>query len=382
VLVTARDAVAGVTERLDDLFLAHVLVDDYHSWATEQAAEAAARAHGVELIASTSESDVLRAARLRTRLGLPGQSVASATAYRDKVQMKRLAHAAGIAVPAFAAVDDPIDLLDFIDMHGFPVVVKPRFGAGAESVWIMRRPEHVTAFLGEERRSTVPYLPGQWMVESFVHGEFFHVDGIMHGGRVVHCWPSQYNGGLAERVQDQRHLSSVLLGRDDARIALLTNLTHDVVSAFPAAELPCAFHLEAWIDGTGKPVLCEIASRAGGGPIAEVYERCFGVQLAKEGLRAQCGSALALDHQPAGPTSPFGWILFSPGHGTFVPPAEPCPVPGVTLSVGLSAGTRRQGVEDATDAAGKALIMADTVSEVGERLRDVSRWWHDTVSWA
>jgi biotin carboxylase len=381
VLLTSRDAVAGVAGCLDDLFLGHVLVDDYHSWTTEQVAEAAARAHGVELVASTSESDVLRAARLRARLGLAGQSTASATAYRDKLQMKRLAQAAGIAVPALAALENPIDLLDFIDVHGLPVVVKPRSGAGAEDVWIMRQPEQVTAFLGNERRSAVPYLPGQWMVESFVCGDFFHVDGIMHDGRVVHCWPSQYNGGVAEWVQGRPHLSSVLLGRDDPRAALLTSLAHDVVSALPPAELPCAFHLEAWINGAGTPVLCEIASRAGGGPIAEVYERCFGVDLAKEGLRAQCGSALTLDHQPAGPAAPFGWILFAAGHGTFVPPAEPCPVPGVTFSVGLPAGTRRQGVEHSSDVAGKALVVAETVGQVGQRVRDVSRWWHDSVSW-
>jgi biotin carboxylase len=381
VLLTSRDAVDGMAGCLDDLFLDHVLVDDYHSWATEQVAEAAARVHGVELVASTSESDVLRAARLRTRLGLAGQDIASAIAYRDKLHMKRLAHAAGIAVPASAAVENPIDLLDFIDNQGLPVVVKPRFGAGAEGVWILRRPEQVMAFLGNERRSTVPYLPGQWMVESFVRGDFFHVDGIMRDGRVVHCWPSQYNSGVAEWVQGQPHLSSSLLGADDPRTELLTRLAHDVVSTLPAAGLPCAFHLEAWIDGAGTPVLCEIASRAGGGPIAEGYERCFGVELAKEGLRAQCGSTLTLDHQPGGPETPFGWVLFAAGRGTFVPPAELCPVPGVTFSVELPAGTRRQGAERASDVAAKALIVAETVGQVRQRARDVSRWWHDSASW-
>lgn len=99
ILLTTPKAVAGAEDVLAEHFPMHRLVDSYHSWSAEQAAEEAARAYGAELVASTSESDVLRAARLRARLGLPGQDVASATAYRDKVVMKRLARAVASACP-------------------------------------------------------------------------------------------------------------------------------------------------------------------------------------------------------------------------------------------------------------------------------------------
>ncbi|MEU7583141.1 hypothetical protein AB0B50_36830 [Streptomyces sp. NPDC041068] len=381
VLVTTPKAVADAQSVLDRHFPRHRLVADYHSWATEQAAEEAAREHGVDLVASTSESDVLRAARLRARLGVPGQSTASATAYRDKLVMKRLAREAGIGVPAFTAVEGPMDLLDFIDAEGFPVVVKPRTGAAAEGVAILREAADVTAFLERGRASDVPHVPGQWMAESFVHGEFFHVDGIMRDGQIVHCWPSEYTGGLAERVFDHVHLGSVLLEADDDRTDVLRGFAADVVEALPPAPAPLAFHLEVWLTADGEPVLCEIASRAGGALIAETYERAFGVHLAKEGLRAQCGSALVPVPQPQVPAAIAGWVLLPPGHGDFVPPAEPCPVPGVELTVKLAAGTRRQGVEHATDAAAEALIVAGTAEEVRKRMGEVTRWWHNNVAW-
>ncbi|WP_405683805.1 acetyl-CoA carboxylase biotin carboxylase subunit family protein [Streptomyces sp. NBC_00057] len=381
VLITTPKAVAEAEEILATHFPRHRLVEDYHSWATEQAAEEAAREHGAELVASTSESDVLRAARLRARLGAPGQSVESATAYRDKLVMKRTARAAGLRVPSFAAVEGPMDLLDFIDAEGFPVVIKPRTGAAAQGVSILRSPADVTAFLEGGRESAVSHVPGQWMVESFARGDLFHVDGIMRDGRIVHSWPCEYTGGLAERVIDGAPLGSVLLERDDARTEVLRQFAADVVAALPAAPDPLAFHLEAWIDPDGEPVMCEIASRAGGALIAEVYERAFGVQLAKEGLRAQCGSDLTLDHQPAAPAGLLGWLLLPAGHGTFVPPAESCPVPGVELEVKLAAGTRRDGVEHATDAAAEALVHAGTAEEVRKRMAEVTKWWHANTAW-
>src|SRR5204863_188858 len=77
VLFTTPKAVAGSEAELAEHFPRHRLVEDYHGWAALRAAESAAREHGVDLVASTSEHDVLRAARLRERLGLPGQGVAS-----------------------------------------------------------------------------------------------------------------------------------------------------------------------------------------------------------------------------------------------------------------------------------------------------------------
>ncbi|GFN09855.1 hypothetical protein Smic_84110 [Streptomyces microflavus] len=312
VLITTPKAVDGAEEVLAASFPRHRLVDDYHGWATEELAEAAARAYGVSLVASTSESDVLRAARLRARLGLPGQDVASAIAYRDKVVMKECAQAAGVRVPAFAAVDSPQDLLDFVDTNGLPVVVKPRAGAGAEGVAFLREPADITDFFARERGSAVPYLPGQWMVESLAHGDFHHVDGIMQDGRVVHSWPARYTGGLAERVRENLHTGSILLAPDEATTHTLQRMTADVIAALPPAPHPLAFHLEAWVGPDGIPVLCEIASRAGGSLIGDQYIRAFGVHLAREGLRAQCGLPLTLTTQPAAPSRSVGHVLLPP----------------------------------------------------------------------
>ncbi|MEU9031171.1 hypothetical protein AB0D46_27400 [Streptomyces sp. NPDC048383] len=381
VLVTMPKAVTGAQDVLAEHFPQHLIVDDYHSWSAERAAEQAARSHGVDLVASSSENDVLRAARLRARLGLPGQGVASATAYRDKVVMKQLVAAAGIAVPAFAPLDSPADLLDFVEAEGYPVVVKPRFGAGAAGVSVLRGPQDVTDFLAGERTSDVPYLPGQWMAESFVSGDFFHIDGIMRDGRVVHAWPAQYTSGCAERIHDELHLGSVMLAADDERTAVLVRMAAEVVAALPAAPHPLAFHLEAWIDGADAPVLCEIASRAGGALIAQAYERAFGVQLAREGLRGQCGAELILTEQPATPAALVGWAMLPPGHGEFVPPAGTCPVPGTRFELLMEAGSEGKGVTHLLDSAASLFVEGPTADSARRRLMAAIDWWNENTAW-
>jgi len=236
-------------------------------------------------------------------------------------------------------------------------------------------------FLTFDKDSGPSHLPGRWMVEEFVRGEFFHVDGIMHDGKVLHAWPSEYSGGIAEHVRDQSSLSSILLAPDDERTAILMRLTVDVIGALPGSPLPLAFHLEAWIGSDGQPVLCEVASRAGGGLIAHTYERAFGVQLAKEGLRAQCGYGLTLCQQPQAPGPACGWVIFPPGRGTFVPPADPCPVPGVDLTLHLKAGTERRGMKHAAESAAGAIVTAETAGGVRDRLNNVLDWWQEKPTW-
>ena len=97
-------------------------------------------------IVRMSEYDLIRAARLRERFGIPGQSVASAVAYRNKVRMKELVRAAGtVAVPGFRAIESPLDLVAAVEEWGFPLVVKPVDGGGSRGVTVVRGPAELEA---------------------------------------------------------------------------------------------------------------------------------------------------------------------------------------------------------------------------------------------
>lgn len=381
VLVTTQAAVRDAPVDPATVFADVHAVTDYRSWRTEVEAEELARRHRVTAVASSSEDDVLRAARLRDRLGLAGQDLASATAYRDKVAMKLAARAAGVPVPAFMAWDSPLDLLDFVAEHGLPVVVKPRRGSGSRRVHILRDDRDVAAVLAAGLLPAAPDRSGEWMVEAFVDAPLCHVDGVMCDGRILHCWPSRYSSGNEEIARTRVPLSSVMLDPDDPDRPVLTGFAADVIAALPATPYPTSFHLEAFRPPGGRPLLCEIASRTGGAGVAPAQELSFGVHLSRQSLRGQCGLPLSLAERQVEPDPPTGWIMFTRGQGVYTPPAGPAPVAEAKIDHLLAAGSVSQGAEHVCDAAASAIVWGESARIVRERVEQLLGWWAGSDVW-
>lgn len=70
-----------------------------------------------------SEEDLIRCARLREFLQIPdpkgtGQTLESATRYRDKIIMKKLLAESGVCVPPNAPVESVMDVITFVKKYG------------------------------------------------------------------------------------------------------------------------------------------------------------------------------------------------------------------------------------------------------------------------
>lgn len=175
-------------------------------------------------IIATSEYDLIRAGRLRDRLGLKGQSLVSTLAFRDKIVIKQQVQRAGLAVPGFQKIGSPLDLYDFIRNHGYPVVVKPADGMGSTNTAVLRN-----------ENEFMDYLTAGWVpdleVEKFIAGEeMYHIDGLVLNGEIVHCWPSRYiNGCLA--FQEGTCNGSYLLGTDNPSTSRLIQFVTHVLDA-------------------------------------------------------------------------------------------------------------------------------------------------------
>ncbi len=381
VLVTTKAALQHAPFDPGRAFAGLGAVEDYYSWDVELTAEYLGLLHRVELIASSSEDDVIRAARLRERLGLLGQTTASALAYRDKLLMKQACRDAGVRTPEFASIQNPMDLLQFLYARGLPIVVKPRCGAGSDGVQVLRSEDQLRAFLRVGALSAVPGSSEGWMAETYVDGGFYHIDGLMASGQVLHSWPSQYSSGNLESARSSTPLWSVMLDHDDPLRVRLTTFAQQVIAALPATPFPTSFHLEAWMTQDG-PIFCEVAARTGGGPIARAYERAFGVHLSRESIRGQAGRSLSLGATPSCPPLSVGWLLLAPGHGRFVPPRDRCPVDQTEFTLALQPGIIATGADHAGDTAASAVVVGRSAQDVSLRLQNVLEWWDREPRWA
>jgi carbamoyl-phosphate synthase L subunit-like protein len=290
------------------------LVDGYDaSGLVEETAFSLFARRPYDHIIALSEYDLLRAAKLRATFSLPGQSYASALAFRDKVLMKQHWKAAGLPITEFSPVDTATDLLAFAERHGFPIVVKPRRGSGSRSVTVLEDTRALRAWLAE-----VWSLPlGQiswWMAEKFVAGEMLHVDGMIRDGELEIAWPSTITSMLA--FHQATPTVSLLLDEQDPAVTGIVTLVSRALRALPTPGF-AIFHAEVWRTPGGGLVLNEIASRLGGGKIRTTIEAAFGTDMLERFVRGSVFPERVAAERPATtPAHAAGFVLLPPRRGT------------------------------------------------------------------
>lgn len=283
VVVTAHSALAGTAADISGLaarFRHLAVVDDYRSPNLEQQVIRLCREHRVERLMTLGENDIVRAARLREALRLPGQELLSAIAYRDKFVMKTLAAAAGIRVAPMRLVTDGKMLRDFAGEVGLPVVVKPLDGGGGMGICVVHDGAALDTYTREWHHARLNFPR---LAEAWVEGDFYQVNGLMHAGRVKWSWPSRnLHPDLATLTWGAPGLSG-MLPREHPLFGPLLRATADTVAALPPAPEVRPLHAEFFHSADRGLVLCEIACRAGGGAIVETHERAFSVNLHEAG---------------------------------------------------------------------------------------------------
>jgi D-alanine-D-alanine ligase-like ATP-grasp enzyme len=85
----------------------------------------------VDRLEATVEAHTMAAAQVREACTIPGTSVRTAWLCRDKPSMKQALREAGVPTAASAAVASAAQAQAFAAEVGFPLILKPRSGAGA-----------------------------------------------------------------------------------------------------------------------------------------------------------------------------------------------------------------------------------------------------------
>lgn len=264
----------------------------------------------VNAILALSEVDLLVAAAMRDRFGVPGMGLEKMVGLRDKLTMKQRVSSFGIGTPAYACCHDPHALEMLLDRVGFPVVLKPTRSFGSIGVTVASDRPSLEGFLMRVDRST-------YECEEFVAAPLFHLDGLVRDGRLAFFVASRYiNTPYAYACGSP--LGAVAV--DDALChASLHNFAERVIQAL---ELEAsAFHLEVFVPNASEPIFLEIGARVGGGPICRLFRDVYGVDLLREHARVQLGRA---------PELPPGEVRSVAGYLCVPEPADtPCRVVGV-----------------------------------------------------
>ncbi|MFJ4656817.1 acetyl-CoA carboxylase biotin carboxylase subunit family protein [Nocardia sp. NPDC088792] len=334
------------------------------------------RRFAVTRILSTGEREVLPAARLRGRLGLPGQGLACAGAYRDKFVMKTIAAAAGIPVAPMRQVADSAALREFACEAGFPVVVKPLDGGGSAGVRVFGAAAELENALGA--RDSLPW-PEPVLAEAWIEGSVYHVNGLMGAGAVVTAHPSLTPHSNWRSLRFAVPAMSAMLPEDDPMAPRLLELTERVIAALPPVPGACAFHAEFFHTPEDRLVLCEIACRAGGGEIVPTHEAVFGVNLHGASLLGQAGRNPPRYGVPRGPRQ--GFVNFPPARGVLRRIPRRCPLPNVLTYA--ASGEVGRAYENASSLGTFVAGLTHTLHtpDVRSELHEIEQWWERNTVW-
>ncbi len=149
----------------------------------------------VDGLESTIESHQSAAAQVREWRGIPGTSVRTTWLCRDKPSMKEALRAAGVPTAASAAVSTADEARAFAARAGYPLILKPRAGAGAQGTVRVGSDtdlEHALAAFGGVDSIAV---------EEFVEGHEGFYDTITVSGHVVHDWATHYYPNVLEAMR-------------------------------------------------------------------------------------------------------------------------------------------------------------------------------------
>jgi hypothetical protein len=230
-----------------------------------------ARGIRFDRVVALDEFDLEVAALVREHMRLPGMGESATRFFRDKLAMRVRAQQHGVPVPEFTSVFNYDDLRSFLGSVPGPWLLKPRTNASAIGIRKFEAPDQIWPIL-----DALGDLQSHYVLERFVPGEIFHVEGITWEGKVLFGAPYKYGkppmqtmhqGGvfstraLPKDSSDARQLHAIHLQLIEA-LGLSYGVTH---SEFIKSEADGSFYF------------LETAARVGGAYIADVVEFAAGI---------------------------------------------------------------------------------------------------------
>ncbi len=151
----------------------------------------------IDRLEATIEAHALPAAQVREATGIPGTSVHTTWLCRDKPSMKEALRVAGVPTAASAAIDSAEQAREFAAGVGYPLILKPRAGAGAQDTTRVDNDTELEAALAAFGASGATSIA----IEEFVEGHEGFYDTITLDGRVVHDWATHYYPNVLDAMR-------------------------------------------------------------------------------------------------------------------------------------------------------------------------------------
>ncbi|MFI5528774.1 ATP-grasp domain-containing protein [Kitasatospora sp. NPDC051853] len=265
---------------------AHLVVHDLD---TSDVAAVVALLRGIDGLAgliSTTDVGSLVSLRVAAELGLPSQPAAAVELARNKAELRRHLHGAGLSKAAPVVIDPHApEALESAAGLSYPAVLKDVSGTGSQAVWIAHAPADLPEILAAARAGHL--RGGLLTAEPYFTGSLYSAETITWGGRTRLL-------GISSRL-----LSPLPHFREDGEafpVALPPALEGELASWISSVLGGIGYqgfgHTEFILTADG-PEVVEVNPRLGGGRLGELICQALDTNIYEAFLD------MALDTRPA-----------------------------------------------------------------------------------
>ncbi len=149
----------------------------------------------VDRLEAVVEAHTMAAAQVRENCTIPGTSVRTAWLCRDKPSMKEALRGVGVPTAASTAAQTASEVRDFAAKVGYPLILKPRAGAGASGTVRVDSPEQLdTALAAFGSANSIA-------VEEFVEGHEGFYDTLSINGETAYDFITHYYPNVLDAMR-------------------------------------------------------------------------------------------------------------------------------------------------------------------------------------
>ncbi|MET9086095.1 ATP-grasp domain-containing protein [Streptomyces sp. NPDC004237] len=292
-----------------DLVVDHEVADTHDPAAVVAAGLALAERHPIAGVVTWDEYALVPTAELVAHLGLPGNTVASMNACRDKATSRRRFAEHNVPSATSTRVDTLAQATAAAHRTGFPIVLKPASHAASIGVIRVDRPEELPAaweFTAAGAGEQGPEGSGV-LVEEYLSGPEISVECVTQNGVTTALAVTRKEVAFPPYFEEVGHTVS-------AGDPLLPEVAPIAVQAVQALGVTDGVqHVEMRLTASG-PRIIEVNSRIGGDLIGKLVRLATGLDLPRIAADVACGKMP--DLTPTRHTTAAIKILYPPATGT------------------------------------------------------------------
>ena len=253
--------------RVDDVLDPHQLLHAVH--------EVAARIGGVERLFGAYEQLQVPLASVREQLRIVGLPVQAALNFRDKSRMKDLLRAHKLPCARHALVERYVDAIAFAERVGFPLVLKPQAGAGAQATY---RVDDATSLAGA-LEMTRPAVREPVLLEEFITGSEHSFETISIDGQTVWHSLTHYHPTPLEVLRNPWIQWVVVLPREVDH-PMFDDIRESASQALQVlGQTTGLSHMEWFRRADGSIAISEVAARPPGAQLTTLISRANDVDF-------------------------------------------------------------------------------------------------------